>query len=434
MFMNPTTTIGTSDPEIASSRRVLQKLFAGLHSRPFDVRFWDGSTWPGNAASSKFTLVLRHAGTVRRMFWPPGPLNFAAAYVYDDFDIEGDVLAFHDLCDYLENDVRKQPLVRRLRLAWNLWRLPRLKRLRAGRDPVQLAGALHSRERDRAAIRYHYDQPTVFFEKLLGPAMLYTSGVWESPSESLEVAQERKLDTICRKLRLKAGDRLLDIGCGWGMLGMHAAKNYGAQTVGVTISQPGADWARERIRAEGQESRCRVEVLDYRDLPDNEPFDKISCVEVGEHFGVSQYPTYWKKCKSLLRPGGTVLHQQIELSDTAMPKAAIAFSQRFVFPDGELVPLNVLLRPAEEAGLEIRDVEGLREHYPLTLKHWLANLEANEKELIAATDEATYRSFRLYLAGAAWGFNHNVYNLYQILLVKPDACRSGLPLSRGDWY
>lgn len=187
------------------------------------------------------------------------------------------------------------------------------------------------------------------------------------------------------------------------MLGIHAAKNYGAQTLGITISQAGADWSRARIRAEGLESRCRVEVIDYRDLTNQQPFDKITCIEVGEHFGAAQFPIYWRQCNRLLRPGGAILHQQIETAGhTTMPDAAVAFSQRFIFPDGELVPLNFLLRHAEEAELEIRDVEGLREHYPLTLKHWLANIEAHEQELVAATDEATFRSFRLYLSGAAW--------------------------------
>lgn len=427
-------TATSQDPVVAHSRQTLEKIFVGLKPRAFDVRFWDGSVLVGDAPA-KFTLALKHPGAVRNMFWPPKPLTFGEAYVYDDFDVEGDMLAFQDLCNYFIEDLPKLPLMHRLGIAWTLWRMPKIERPRTGRAPAQLPGKAHSKERDKAAIKYHYDQPPVFFEKLLGPAMLYTSGVWESPDETLEVAQKRKLDTICRKLRLKAGDRLLDIGCGWNMLGIHAAKNYGAKTLGVTISQAGADWARARIRAEGLEDRCKVELMDYRDLPENEPFDKITCVEVGEHFGASQFPTYWKKCYSLLKPGGMVLHQQIETAGhTGMPEMAVAFSHRFIFPDGELVPLNFLLKHAEEALLEVRDVEGLREHYPLTLKHWLANLEANEAELVALTDEATYRSFRLYLGGASWGFLNNVYNLYQMLVVKPDHHRSGIPLSRSDWY
>jgi cyclopropane-fatty-acyl-phospholipid synthase len=426
--MIPINTLNSTEA-VGRSRRILEDLFAGLRPRMFDVRFWDGSEWLSDVHSPTFTLVLRHPGAVRRMFWPPRSLSFGAAYVYEDFDVEGDILAFQDLCHDLAAVAPKMPFVWRLRLAWRIWSLPLAERSRAGRAPAQLRGPVHSRERDRAAIRYHYDLPALFFEKMLGPTMLYTSGMWESADETLESAQHRKLETICRKLRLKAGDRLLDIGCGWGMLGIYAARNHGVQTVGVTISQAGADWGRARIRAEGLESRCRIEVVDYRNLPDHEQFDKITCIEVGEHFGAAQFPTYWRKCKQLLRPGGAMVHQQIGTAGhTVMPENAASFLQRFIFPDGELLPLNFWLRHAEQAGLEIR--ESLREHYPLTLKHWLANLEASEHELVAATDEATYRCFRLYLSGAAWGFNNNVYNLYQVLLVKPDQGRSGLPLSR----
>jgi cyclopropane-fatty-acyl-phospholipid synthase len=419
---------------VADSKRVLEDLFSGLGERFFDVRFWDGSLWRGDSPAPRFTLVLRHPGAVRRMFWPPGDLAFNSAYVYDDFDIEGDILALPHLCR-LERLVAGRSLAQKLRLAWRLWRLPRVERPRVGREQARLTGRVHSQERDREAISYHYDQPDVFFEKMLGPAMLYTSGVFDSPDESLEVAQQRKLDLICRKLRLRSGDRLLDIGCGWGMLGLFAARNYGARVVGVTLGRSQAEWARARLRAAGLEDRCRVEVADYRDLPEDEPFDRIACAEVGEHFGAEQFPTYWSKCRRLLRPGGTVLHQQITLAGhTGMGVKDRAFMHRFIFPDGELLPVNFLLRHAEQAGLEVRDVECFREHYPLTLRHWLANLESNQQELVAVTDESTYRVFRLYLAGAAWGFEMNVYNLYQLLLVKPDGTHSGLPLARSDWY
>jgi cyclopropane-fatty-acyl-phospholipid synthase len=357
------------------------------------------------------------------------------AYVYDDFEVEGDMLAFQYLCDYLSALSSSQSMVRKLKFAWRVWRLPRIGTERAGRPPARLGGKLHSRERDRAAIGYHYDLPNVLFEKMLGPTMLYTSGIFDSPAESLESAQERKLELICRKLRLRANDRLLDIGCGWGGLAMFAAKNYGVRVVGVTLGKPQAEWAQARIREAGLEDRCHVEVADYRDLNESEAFDRITCVEVGEHFGAGQFPIYWEKCRRLLRPGGAVLHQQITLAaHTGMPGFAHAFMHRFIFPDAELLPVSFLLCHAEEKGLEIRDVESFREHYPLTLRHWLTNLESNERELIAAMDQATYRAFRLYVAGAVFGFEKNYYNLYQILLVKPDECRSGLPLARTDWY
>jgi cyclopropane-fatty-acyl-phospholipid synthase len=430
-----TTAPGTLDATVAASRRILEEVLSGLRPRFFDVRFWDGSVWPGDSAAPRFTLVLRHPGSVRRMFWPPEPLSFGSAYVYDDFDVEGDMLAFPHLCDYLVRQVPMRPLAWRLMMGWRLWRLPRVDRPRAGRQPARLSGRPHSRQRDRAAIGYHYDLPDVFFEKVLEPFMQYTTAVFDSPEESLESAQLRKLDLVCRKLRLRPGQRLLDIGCGWGGLAMFAAKNYGARVVGVTLSRAQAEWARARIHAAGLQDRCRIDLVDYRDLDESEPFDRIATVEVAEHFGAGQFPTYLDRCWRLLRPGGAVLHQQITLTgQEGMPRMAGAFMHAFVFPDSELLPVSFTLRHAEQRGFEVRDVESFREHYPLTLKHWLANLESHEQELIAATDEATYRVFRLYLAGAAFDFEKGIYNLHQVLLVKPDGNRSGLPLSRADWY
>jgi cyclopropane-fatty-acyl-phospholipid synthase len=423
------------DAAVAPVKRVLEQVLSGMRPRIFDVRFWDGSVWPGDSGSSQFTLVLRHPGAVRRMFWPPKPLSFASAYVYDDFDVEGDMIAFQKLCNYLIRQVPTLPLTVRMRLAWLIWRLPQVDQQRAGRHAAQLTGPRHSRARDREAIRYHYDMPDRFFETILDPYMQYTTGVFDSPDESLATAQERKLDLICRKLRLRPNDRLLDIGCGWGGLAMFAAKNYGARVVGVTLSRSQAEWARGRIRAAGLEEQCRIELIDYRDLDEGEPFDRITTVEVAEHFGGEQFPTYFDKCWRLLRPGGTILHQQITLTGyEVMPPMAEAFMHAFVFPDAELLPVSFTLLHAERRGFEVRDVEGFREHYPLTLKRWLANLEAHEQELVTATDEAAYRVFRLYLAGAAFDFEQGIYNLHQVLLAKPDDGRSGLPLARADWY
>jgi len=407
----------------------------GYAPRNFAVRFWDGSTWaPESDQVARFTLVLNHAGSVRKMFWPPRVLSPLQAYLYDDFDIEGDAIGFCDLCGYLERTTPTFSIWKRLWLAWRLWNLPSVERERTGRQMVELDGQLHSRERDQQAISYHYDVSNEFFEMVLGPKMVYTSGIFADPSEPLEVAQERKLDMLCQKLRLRPGERFLDIGCGWGGLVMHAAKNYGVKAVGVTISKKQAEWARARIKEAGLESRCQIDLVDYRDVDEREPFDKIVTVEVIEHFGAAQFPEFFRKCWRLLRPQGSLLIQQITQADPSGFRGALHFSQHYIFPDGELTTIGYTYNEAEKAGFEVRDMECIREHYCLTLGHWLHNLETRHDDVVRITDEANYRIFRLHYAGSIRAFNNNAYNLHQTLYVKPDGFASGYPLRRDDWY
>jgi cyclopropane-fatty-acyl-phospholipid synthase len=429
------TSIMSADTQVQASLTVLKALMGGYTPRDFAVRFWDGTTWdsePGQPA--RFTLVLHHPGSVRKMFWPPGILTPLKAYVYDDYDIEGDLVGFCNLCGYLEDLKPTLSVVQQLSLGWRLWNLPKVERPRGGRQMAQLHGAVHSRERDQQAIRYHYDVSNEFFELVLGPQMVYTSGIFADPSEDLAAAQERKLDLICRKLRLKPGERLLDIGCGWGGLVMHAARNYGVQAVGVTISQRQADWARDKIRAAGLETRCRIDLVDYRDVDEREPFDKIVTVEVIEHFGAAQFPAFFQKCGRLLRPQGSLLIQQITQADPSAFRGALEFSQHFIFPDGELTTIGFTYGAAEKAGFEVRDMECIREHYCLTLQHWLRSLEARHDDVVRITDEANFRIFRLHYAGSVRAFANNVYNLHQTLYVKPDGFASGYPFGREDWY
>ena len=424
-----------ADTQVQKSLAILKDLLGGYTAHDFAVRFWDGTTWethPGQPA--RFTVVLNHPGAVRKMFWPPGILSPLQAYLYDDFNIEGDLIAFINLCGYLERFTPTLSVKQRLSLAWRLWNLPKVDRPRAGRKMAELQGEVHSRERDQQAISYHYDVSNELFEIILDEHLQYTSGIFADPSEDLLTAQERKLDLICRKLRFKSGDRLLDIGCGWGGLAMFAAKNYGAQVVGVTISKRQADWARAKIRAAGLDSLCRIDLIDYRDLDEREPFDKITTVEVIEHFGPAQYPAYFQKCWRLLRPQGSLLLQQITQADPTTMRGALKFSQHYIFPDGELSSVGNTQSEAERAGFEVRDMEGLREHYCLTLEHWLKNLETRHDEVIRLTDEANFRIFRLHFAGSIRAFRINAYSLYQTMYVKPDSATSGYPLGREDWY
>ena len=429
----PTDQILRRDPAISNCRAILGRVAEGYAPRDFAVRFWDGTTWePEAGQGARFTIVLAHPGSVRKMFWPPNGVAFGEAFAYGDFDVEGDMRAFMRFCRHLQEF--RPPLPHRLKLGYSLLRLPSEGRPRIGQQPVKLTGRKHSLARDRQAIGYAYDTSNEFYALWLDENLLYTCAYFESPDDSIDDAQRRKMDYICRKLRLKSGERLLDIGCGWGQLVVHAARNYGVEAVGVTLSQNQVEFATGRIRAAGLEGRCRVEYRDYREVRDSQGFDKISCVGMIEHLGESMLPVFFRGAWDLLKPGGVFLNHAITRLATVPAQRWRLFARKYVFPDGELLPINTTLHAAERAGFEVRDVESLREHYVLTLTHWLRRLEANRDAAVELVGETTYRVFRLYLAGAANGMRVGVYNLHQTLLAKPDAGRTGLPLTRGDWY
>ena len=270
-----------SDPGLG----VLRDLFAEYHPRDFDVRLWDGTVWPAETDETRFTLVLNHRGAVRSLLWPPSQLTMAEAYLYEDVDIEGDIHGVFPLADHLLVD-RDWTLPERLRLGARLLALPAERRSRQSRT-ASLHGRRFSLARDRQAVSYHYDRSNEFFSLYLDSRMVYSCAYFASPETSLDVAQERKLDILCRKLRLRPGERLLDIGCGCGGLITHAAQRFGVDAVGITISERQAEFARERIAAAGLTDRCRVDVVDYRLLDEPEAYDKVVSVcmfeQVPEH-------------------------------------------------------------------------------------------------------------------------------------------------------
>ena len=409
---------------------ILADLFAGLPRRDFAVRLWDGSTLPPDPdGRTRFTIVLAHPGALKAMFVPPTELALAEAYVHGDFDVEGEIEAVFPVADAVRG--RARSVGERLGLLLRLLALPVDGRQRpdaAARPP----GDLHSPERDRAAVTYHYDRPLEFFAAFLDRRLVYSCAYFTDPGEDVDSAQERKLDYICRKLRLRRGERLLDVGCGFGALAMHAAERFGAEVHGITLSRPQAEVALERIRAAGLEDRCRIEVRDYRELEGEGPYDKIVSVGMFEHVGEALLPDYFSIAFGLLRPRGVFLNHGIARVGPAGRRSA--FIQRYVFPDGELVPLSVTLAAAEGAGFEIRDVESLREHYALTLRRWVARLEANREAAVAAADELSYRVWRLYMAGSAHAFASGRLSVFQSLLSKPEDGESALPLTRADWY
>ena len=423
------------EEQVRHARSFLQALLDDYHPRNFAVRFWDGSEWPAETEPPDFTLVLKHPGALRRMFQDTTTdLALGEAYIYDDFDIQGNIEATFPVADHLLS--KDWSMKAKLRLGWELLHLPPPRRPNGnGRGPARLRGRQHSIERDKKAVTYHYNVSNDFYALWLDKNMVYSCAYFEHPNEELDRAQERKLDYICKKLRLKPGERLLDIGCGWGSLIVHAAKNYGVEALGITLSEPQAEWANRRIREAGLSSRARVEVLDYRQIQDWEGFDKLVSVGMFEHVGEALLPTYFEQAFRLLKPGGAFLNHGIARDFHNIPPKKPTFSDRYVFPDGELVPISATLHYAEAAGFEVRDVESLREHYALTLRHWVRRLEAHHEDARELVGETTYRVWRLFMAGSAYGFERGRLNVYQTLLVKRDAAgHSGVPLTRKDWY
>ncbi|MGW8955026.1 class I SAM-dependent methyltransferase [Streptomyces sp. NPDC055709] len=411
---------------------------------PVRLRAWDGSE---SGPPDGPVLVVRHRRALRRLLWKPGELGLARAWVAGEIDVEG------DLYEALG------------RLAGLLWERPRDgsgsgghwvrdPRLRAAaRDLLRLAGSrawlappppaeevrrrhgpLHTKVRDRQAISHHYDVGNDFYQQVLGPSMVYSCAYWEDDG-TLEDAQRDKLDLVCRKLALGAGDRLLDVGCGWGSMAIHAAREYGAQVTGVTLSREQAAFARKRIAEEGLTDRIEIRVQDYRDVKDG-PYDAISSIGMAEHVGAVRYREYADVLYGLLKPGGRLLNHQIarrpEQDETAY--RVDDFIDAYVFPDGELAPLGATLSILEEAGFEARDVESIREHYAHTLRVWVANLEADWKRAVRRTSPGRARIWRLYMAACALAFERNRIGVNQILAVKtPEGGASGLPLRARTW-
>lgn len=413
------------------SLSTLQFLLKDYHPRDFTIRMWDGTVWGQETGQpSRFTMVIQHPGALRGMFLSASERAMGEAYVYNDFDIEGNLESAVSMAEYLFR-LRLKP-VDRIRLAVRLLKLPKQQSPRAGRRSASLHGAVHSLERDRRAVTYHYNTSNDFFSLYLDKHMVYSCAYFASPDQDLDAAQERKLEYVCRKLRLRPGDRFLDIGCGWGGLIIHAAEKFGVMAHGITLSEPQATLARERIRRAGLQDRCRVEVRDYRELETPESFDKVASIGMVEHVGERMLPTYFEQCRRLLRPGGVFLNHGI--AHEKLKTHGSSFSDAFVFPDSEPVPIDVSTRAAEQSGFEIRDIESLREQYALTLRHWVNRLESNHEEAVRRADEATYRTWRLFMSASAYQFEAGRYNIYQSLLVKPDRGKSGLPLTREDWY
>jgi cyclopropane-fatty-acyl-phospholipid synthase len=408
---------------------------------PMRIRAWDGSqAGPPDAPA----LVVRNRRALRRMLWKPGELGLARAWVAGDLEIEGDLyVALDTLAGFVwerGEDARglgealRDPEVRAaLRGLVGLARLPLPPS--PPREEVRRRRHLHTRRSDRHAISHHYDVGNDFYEMVLGPSMVYSCAYWGSPDGTLEAAQRDKLDLVCRKLGLKPGERLLDVGCGWGSLAIHAAREYGARVVGITLSEEQATYARKRVADEGLTDRVEIRGQDYRDVADG-PYDTISSIGMAEHVGAERYLEYADQLYALLEPGGRLLNHQIARRPQRDESTyrIDEFIDAYVFPGGELAPIGTTVTQLERAGFEVRDVESIREHYALTLRRWVANLEAHWARAVRLTGPGRCRVWRLYMAASAISFERNQIGVNQVLAVRtPGSGESGVPLRSRTW-
>ncbi|MGW6983099.1 class I SAM-dependent methyltransferase [Streptomyces sp. NPDC054932] len=441
---------------------------------PVRVRAWDGSeAGPPDGP----VLVIHDRRAVRRMLWRPGELGLARAWVAGEVTVEGDLF---DLLDRvagllwerrqdlppvgptvstaqggpgpfaaLGDIARRAGLPALSGLPGARWRDPAHRA--AARELIALAGPLpppappveeavrragprHSKVRDRRAVSHHYDVGNDFYERVLGPSMVYSCAYW-SPGSTLEQAQYDKLDLVCRKLALRPGDRLLDVGCGWGSMALHAAREYGVRVTGVTLSREQAVYARKRVADEGLTGLVEIRIQDYRDVKDG-PYEAISSIGMAEHVGADRYRDYARTLHALLRPGGRLLNHQIARPPEPDEEEyrIDEFIDAYVFPDGELSPLGTTVGELERAGFEVRDVEALREHYGLTLRAWVARLQEHWAEAVRLTSPGRARVWQLYMAACALGFERGRLGVNQVLAVRPTAAGDArLPLRLRTW-
>jgi cyclopropane-fatty-acyl-phospholipid synthase len=412
------------DSDQAQRAAILRSVFQEHRGTAFAIRLWNGWQWSSSAnETAACAIVIANPDALSTLIARPNEVTLGEAFVRGDLDVEGDLFSVFEVAEHLFN----RPKGFRQRV------LERLGGAALGLQQRLKQGAVNSRKRDRLSIAYHYDLPAEFFEPWLGRSMVYSCAYFDDRGDSLEAAQERKLDLICRKLGLQQGERFLDIGCGWGSLVLRAAEKWDARADGITLSREQVEVGRRRIASSDAKARCSVELRDYRDLTGEGTYDKIASVGMFEHVGPKNLPVYFGIVKRLLRPGGLFLNHGIARTAT-LPARESSFIRRHVFPDGKLVTLSETLNAAEAQGLEVRDVENLREHYELTLRRWADGLQKNADSLIQRVSKTKYRIWLLYAAGCAAAFRRGDMAVHQVLLSRPDPGKSSMPLTRANWY
>jgi cyclopropane-fatty-acyl-phospholipid synthase len=398
----------------------LKNLLENLLQAPIPIRLraWDGSE-AGPADTP--VLIIRKRRALRRLMWQPNELGLARAYVAGEIDVQGDL---YDALDRLAALIWRAPDVRGLPIRAVAGDLLRLGIVGTQPKPppeeIAMTGTRHSKRRDRQAISHHYDVGNDFYRIVLGPSMVYSCAYWTSTDAGygLADAQRAKLDLICRKLELRPGMRLLDVGCGWGGMAMHAAREYGVQVLGITLSTEQADYARKQVAEAGLADQVEIRIQDYRELDDG-PFDAISSIGMAEHVGTGPYREYAAILLRQLKPGGRLLNHQIAAIHPESKPEGRSFIDAYVFPDGELVPLGTTVSLLEEAGFEVRDVQALREHYARTLRVWVSDLESEWSTAVRLTSRGRARVWRLYMAASALAFEHGRIGVNQVLAVRP---------------
>jgi cyclopropane-fatty-acyl-phospholipid synthase len=417
-------------------RIAAQSLF-NQASRAFTVRLWDGTVLPARQGAVRGEVIFRNPSTVTALFPPASEQQMASAFIAGEIEISGDTIdVLHAVAQW--EGPRARVGVRAMLSAW----VHRLLVSAPAELGANLRGRPHSKARDRDAIRHHYDVSNDFYRLFLDEAMVYSCGYFPTGLETLESAQQYKLDLICRKLSLKADERFLDIGCGWGALLFHAGSNYRARAMGITLSENQLSEGKQRLETLREKDRIELRAEDYRELGAAGPFDKIASVGMMEHVGGARLHEYFASIYKLLRPGGLFLNHAI--ADVAsgirtipwLPQRRRTFMQRYIFPDNELIPIGEVVEAAERAGFEVRDLESLREHYADTLAQWLSRLEHRFDEAAAIVGQARARTWRLYLAASAVGFRLGRTGVYQLLLAKrlADGRVADVPRQRTRWY
>ena len=416
----------------SGAARILNRIFQD-YANALTVRLWSGEEMDFGKGKPECILAFNKAKPFRDLILHADPIRLAEAYFSGTVDIEGSIYPAIELKDYLKSvdlslDEKLAFLVTAIRLrdeseggeGWASWRWTR-------------SLPKYSREMNREAIGFHYDVSNQFYNLWLDKKMIYSCAYFTQEDESLEKAQENKLDLICRKLRLKPGEKLLDIGCGWGALIQWAAQHYGVKAHGITLSRNQYEYAKGKIAENGLEGLVSVELKDYRDIGGEDVYDKVSSVGMFEHVGLKNLPIYFSTVHRLLKPGGLFLNHGITHDEDGWNRSVETdFIAKYVFPDGELDWVSNIQRQMEKSLFEIHDVESLRPHYALTLREWVRRLESRHQEALQHVTEGIYRVWRLYMAGCALQFEAGYMGIYQILAAKRVRGKLALPLTRGE--